>query len=369
MGILRFILALTVALFHFGGVFGLKPMGGWIAVEGFFIISGFYMSLVLSRRYPATREGTKAFYLNRYLRLYPAYLTAVVLMVIALILIGGPAASTDSIADLTQRVPEMSFGARLYLAIANFTMFGTDLTGFLAVSGKDLVLTIDGPGAAHPAYRLMFLPQGWTLGLELAFYLCAPFLLRMKPRAIIGFAAASFVLRIVLARVFHLPDAPWIHAFFPSILFLFLLGALAQRFSFGAVLLRKKSWVVGAWAGMVAFILFFKVLPGSDSLKYWLFLALMTVTIHPIFELSRNIKWDSLLGQLSYPLYLSHLLTQYVLVSTFGPVDASLKIVASIMLAAALYLLVDRNLDVLRTRVRQGSRAWPLPEKIWAVFR
>ena len=50
MGLLRFILAASVVLAHSGDFFGFKFTGGLIAVETFFIISGFYMALILDTK-------------------------------------------------------------------------------------------------------------------------------------------------------------------------------------------------------------------------------------------------------------------------------------------------------------------------------
>ena len=66
MGLLRTILALLVVGSHLGA-FG----GATFAVKGFFIISGFYMALVISTRYHKLPVGD--FYASRLLRLLPLY--------------------------------------------------------------------------------------------------------------------------------------------------------------------------------------------------------------------------------------------------------------------------------------------------------
>src|SRR5258708_6221408 len=71
MGILRVILALSVVVAHVGPLFGLRFFGGGVmGVETFYMVSGFYMALVLSTRY---RGRTRDFYFNRFLRLFPVY--------------------------------------------------------------------------------------------------------------------------------------------------------------------------------------------------------------------------------------------------------------------------------------------------------
>ncbi|HAA92439.1 MAG TPA: hypothetical protein DCE33_08330 [Rhodospirillaceae bacterium] len=80
MGILRLMLALAVLIGHSGGLHGLRMddgisailPSGQVAVQSFYMISGFYMSLVLSSTYQGP-AGTWCFWLSRYLRLAPIY--------------------------------------------------------------------------------------------------------------------------------------------------------------------------------------------------------------------------------------------------------------------------------------------------------
>ena len=56
MGLLRVILALSVAVAHFGGFFGYTIAGGFAAVQMFYIISGFYMATILTEKYDPRRD-------------------------------------------------------------------------------------------------------------------------------------------------------------------------------------------------------------------------------------------------------------------------------------------------------------------------
>jgi len=74
MGSLRFFLAFSVA-FAFGLPLGFPTSD--IAVQSFYVISGFYMALVLNEKY-----GPGSYWLfvsNRLLRLWPAYFVVLVL--------------------------------------------------------------------------------------------------------------------------------------------------------------------------------------------------------------------------------------------------------------------------------------------------
>ena len=74
MGTFRFLLALSVALSHFGTVWGYHIMNGRMAVQCFYMISGFLISLVLSHKYdPSTADGRRLFYSNRALRIFVPY--------------------------------------------------------------------------------------------------------------------------------------------------------------------------------------------------------------------------------------------------------------------------------------------------------
>ncbi len=79
VGTLRLILASAVLLVHAGSLFRFNITGGGqVPVELFYIISGFYMALVLNEKYTGPGSA-RAFYLNRLLRLLPAYWVMAVL--------------------------------------------------------------------------------------------------------------------------------------------------------------------------------------------------------------------------------------------------------------------------------------------------
>ncbi len=80
--VVRYILAMAVAQTH------LWDKGaswtGQISVFAFYTLSGFLMTRVLNERYGFTPRGTAAFVLNRILRLWPAYLSVLCLVLVAL---------------------------------------------------------------------------------------------------------------------------------------------------------------------------------------------------------------------------------------------------------------------------------------------
>ncbi len=69
MGIIRTLLALGVLIGHSKAGFVLPLPGGMMAVQAFYIISGFYMGLVLTEKYSKKENGYSLFITNRFLRI------------------------------------------------------------------------------------------------------------------------------------------------------------------------------------------------------------------------------------------------------------------------------------------------------------
>ena len=78
MGTLRILLAFAVLFMHSSKLFGMANMGGTSAVQSFYVISGFYMALVLNEKYEKGRRGYLEFMMQRLMRLLPAYWFCVV---------------------------------------------------------------------------------------------------------------------------------------------------------------------------------------------------------------------------------------------------------------------------------------------------
>src|ERR1035437_2129809 len=72
MGIIRLLLAISVVIDHSNPLFGFSFIGGQLAVEVFFIISGFYMALILCEKYNKASDR-KIFIGNRLLKIFPIY--------------------------------------------------------------------------------------------------------------------------------------------------------------------------------------------------------------------------------------------------------------------------------------------------------
>jgi len=76
-GAWRFLLAVLVAVSHLWG--GMIHGPAAYAVWGFFVLSGYLMTLVLGHKYGTDAAGIRAYAANRVLRIYPSYVVAVLL--------------------------------------------------------------------------------------------------------------------------------------------------------------------------------------------------------------------------------------------------------------------------------------------------
>jgi len=82
MGLIRFMLAISVVIAHTSDLFGFGFVGGEMAVKIFFMISGFYMALILNEKYIGANSSYWLFLKNRLLRLYPLYFLVLFLTLI-----------------------------------------------------------------------------------------------------------------------------------------------------------------------------------------------------------------------------------------------------------------------------------------------
>jgi peptidoglycan/LPS O-acetylase OafA/YrhL len=365
MGLTRLLLALAVVIAHSAPIFGFVPITSEAAVEAFYIVSGFYMSIILTSKYEPNRRGRLLFYQNRYLRLMPTYLVLLVLTALAALAIGRT--SYLHISDILKIGSRMSWWTRTYLIAINVFVVGQDTAMFAAVDEASGALRFcsDYAHANFPAYKFLLVPQAWTIGVEFAFYAIAPWLVRAKARTVALLVIGSLVLRGLLYRN-GLDHDPWTYRFFPCELALFLSGNLAYRayVRFRTVFRdRHVQRVALAWT--VSSVLLFQIVTLRDTIKYPVFFVLFAAALPAMFDLTKNNKVDRNIGELSYPIYMSHLLVLRFC-GWAGNLRGLTASVASIAFAALLVVIVERPVDRFRQqRARQEriatAKSSPLP--------
>ena len=172
MGMLRTLLALSVVLDHLGGGTTDWLVGGRLAVQLFYVISGFLISYVLTAT-DHYRGAPGRFYANRALRLYPVYLAVAALTLLAY------AAGGDAFWRVYDGLP---LAATLFLALSNLVILGQDWLMFFGIDHGALAFTGSFARSDVPLYQGLLVPQAWTLGVEMSFYLIAPFVLHSPRR-------------------------------------------------------------------------------------------------------------------------------------------------------------------------------------------
>ncbi len=317
MGVLRLLLALSVVLEHFGEVFYSNLVGGKIAVQAFYIISGFYMALILNEKYIGKSKSYFLFITNRFIRLYPIY-WVVLLLTILFSLAVGMFSSTHYFPTIVNYLAvEANFGTFLYLIFTNILIFGQDIVMFLGISADtgSLYLTSNFNNSNPPVHYFLFIPQAWTLGVELSFYLVAPLILRKRAKLIFILCLCSLTLRLFTYNYLELQHNPWTYRFFPTELFFFLLGYFSYKIYLRLKIISiKKEVNIFIFVSIIILTILYKYLPLINiiyipfSLNEIIYFSFITLSIPFLFNFLKNHKWDNKIGELSYPVYISHIL-------------------------------------------------------------
>lgn len=363
MGIIRSLLAIAVIISHtkqdFLG-FGLIP--GYVAVECFFMISGFYMSLVLNGKY-ASIKYRKTFYINRLLRIFPAYwITLGVVFSISCF-------SYYNNGNGLYLEPYLEYWDDLeilplcLLFFSNIFIFGQDIIMFLGIdmTSSSLFWVSDFRNSDPMLYTFLFIPQAWSLSLELLFYFISPFLVKRKTKTLMVIIGASIILRFLIYFGLGWVNDPWTYRFFPCELAFFLAGMLSHRlYVFGISnhwFSKGKSLVV--YLAILAVIFIFPFIPFYEKsyahIINWSFYFLFFLSLPPIFSLSKKWTWDRFIGEFSYPLYISHFFILDVFVSLSN--DSQYLTEKVILVAIAFsYLLILANKPIESFRAVNATR-------------
>lgn len=353
MGFLRTFLAITVVFAHSPWNDGLIFVGGQNAVQLFYIISGFLIAHII-RTNPAYGDPSR-FYLNRALRLYPIY------FVVAIITLGARLLTSPKFFDFYHDIP---IAAAAMLMFSNLFLFGQDCLMFAGVSNSGVVFTTDFLQSDYHLYTGLLVPQAWTLGVELSFYVLAPFILRNKALLFL-LLAASLAVRCALIAWGPGANDPWTYRFFPAELSLFIFGALANQFllPFWIKFLEStKEVALPASATIFLIVLFasYFLIPVEENIKrialYLIFLILLPLA----FLYQTASRFDKAIGELSYPIYIGHMLVTM----TFGAwaerqgITANLAItLGNVTLSIGFAYLLNRFVGSPVERIRENIRS------------
>jgi peptidoglycan/LPS O-acetylase OafA/YrhL len=308
---------LSVVIFHFGfyfkASFGIVFVGPTVAVKTFFIVSGFYMSLILNNKY--TGKGAYLLFIsNRFLRIYPAYWAVLIIILLASLFSYYMYGHWWMLNGFFIYFNSFHFSSFLYTVISNIIIFGQDILMFLGLNYLDgLFYFTDNFRKTNPQlHSFLLVPQAWTLSLELMFYLIAPFIVRKKTVTIIGLIMTSLILRIYICYIIGLNHDPWTYRFFFTEVIFFLMGSISYKIYFFVKEKRFSKWItISLSIFFLSATFFYQVIPGG-VLKSYLYYFFAMISIPFIFLYFKNNKIDRLIGELSYPVYISHMLILHI---------------------------------------------------------
>lgn len=323
-GSLRLALALMVALAHVGVSVGGHHLGV-PAVVGFYLLSGYVVASLLAPGTPMAQRPL-LFYGERALRLLPLYYFFMLLGIVAW-QVAGP---------------------QPYIGVGRPSM--AQWLANLAIVPLDFFVF-------WPALEaLVFVPPAWSLGLELQFYLLAPWLLRSRWATGAGIAAT---LAVQAAATFGPiePDA-YGYRLLCGTLFVFLSGGWLYQWRSA----RTPGWpLLAIWLAMAA------LAAAAGSAGRWGVPFLLEVQIGflvalPLIALLSRMRrrhWDDAVGNLAYGVFLAHFSVIW-LGARLGWLDDArrplwLYLALVIGLAGIAHFTVERPLVAWRHRLRRSA--------------
>ena len=359
MGVLRFLLALAVVIAHSNSLFGLNFVGGVIAVESFFIVSGFYMAFIWHEKYSLLSNSYSKFIINRLLRIYPLYWVVLAITLIFLV-------STS----ILKRAPFWTFYyyanchhpvVFCLILLSNILIVGLDIIMFLGFDSAGGII-VNKPHSMNVQFRFFnFIPPAWTLSIEILFYFLAPFILKRGKFTVIFIFLASLTIKIAL-NYYHYDYDFFEYGFFPSELMFFCSGIISYYIYRKIIneLWAPKYGVILQFI-LSFMILFFQHLPFNTTVNKYLLYSIIVCSIPFIFMYSKNFKWDRWLGELSYPLYIIHWLVVFLMKGVFVKYhypDSYLGlscIIISILMAITITKYIVSPIEEIRAkRVQNG---------------
>jgi peptidoglycan/LPS O-acetylase OafA/YrhL len=235
----------------------------------------------------------------------------------------------------------------LHFLFANFFILGLDwlyFIGFNSIGHFVFSKTIQG------AQELIILRPAWSLSIEMLFYLLTPFLVKLKKHLLLLVLLVLLLLRF-LAYQKGYNGINWMYQFFPFELALFLMGGLAYQLS------KTVTNNLASYSNYFYFslLLSFPLLAFIPFNAYtcWGYYALVCLVLVFANQAPKKFKRiDLLLGQLSFPIYLIHLIALIMVEDIFKTNNPVLFLLVLILLTIPLFFL-QKKINSLRSLIQK----------------
>jgi peptidoglycan/LPS O-acetylase OafA/YrhL len=268
LGSWRFFLALLVAVSHLwdGMIHGPAAYAVW----GFFLISGYLMTLGFQTRYSDGWGGLRDYAFNRFLRIYPAYYLACLLGYVALVVM-----------PLQGVNPSILNGQ--FVLPQHWRDWATNISLLPIWGGGNLLVPVSG-----------------ALGIEVGVYLLIPLMARGPS---VAWLALIFSAMLNWQYGIETPKFAERYSLFLTSFMAFAIGALVAHYR---VFLQRwrAPWLSSlVWLAHCLVWLRWDQWPWTWGLYFSLFL---TAWVLVSFAERKSHALDRWLGDLSYPVYLFH---------------------------------------------------------------
>ncbi len=351
MGVLRLLFAISVVIFHAGLLFGYNIANQNIAVLSFFIISGFYISLILDKKYIDRKNAHFLFITNRFLRIFPLYwvILLVTFLFVAIKFYFHLGAEDNAIVHYLKYLPHTS------VSVVIFTIINYVLRNFTLIFTTDYFFINDNTSG------YLLVQQAWTLQVELLFYLLAPLLVKASNKIFLLFFAVYLVGVFGIVFPFHLVSNVTITYVLLRNLLFFLLGMTSYRFLYKKIFMKQiKSYVpIAITLFFLIYVVCYNVFPFKYPLQAFsitdiLYFFVFTCSLPFIFFLTSYSSVDMLIGELSYPVYITHFFIIKLLSNiTFFKNASNMRTVVIIICTLGVSLLAVKLINKPIDRFRQ----------------
>lgn len=306
-GTLRFFLAITVALSHFGvTIYSYNP--GVISVVVFYLLAGMVAYKLNSRNYP---NKPLLYYKDRIKRIFPLYYASLI-FAFCVYLLGAKSyfiSASPSIIEFLSNIFVIPLSYYMYSGIDKFTL----------------------------------LPPVWSLGVELQFYLIAPFVLMNKK---ILYVLLIFSLLIYsLSSIGFLNTDYYGYRLLVGVLFIFLLGVLLQKTIEGNNLSKNFLLLVYVFILCLTFYVYFTEYrkPYNYETLYAIIGGIPLLYLLSMIKNASYKKIDTYLGNISYPIFLLHFPVLWLLEVFIYNVHIYYTIVTTLLFSILLFHLEKKN--------------------------
>ena len=338
-GILRLSFALMVVAGKFVGVEVIPGIGVW----GFFLLSGFLITLVLNEKYSYSKGGLRKFFVSRFLRLYPCYYAVMLLTLFLYVYV-----LEYSLSEIGE-----SFFCTYRDVTANLLIFSNTIFG---IGRADVVV-----------------PISWAVDVEMMMYVTSVVIIARSPKCALYSLASTAVLFPILWVLSKDLMASGQNVIANNLLYSFLPAALLP-YSLGSAIYHYRDLLFFKFSKIRAICLLLTLIciglfipKFSVTVAFLASLPITALLVSMLYRVKRS-KFDDLMGDLTYPIYLMIGTINTVLLQTsffnspsllgssnyYSPLGVLCAFLILILTAFALLFFVER--PILNYRKRFLSR-------------